>query len=354
MSSSLGLCAVPQVAHAAHEPAPAQIREAANAFDQGRAAYKKENWVEAAEYFEHAYDSVPSARALEYAIRARDKAGQLDRAATLAALAERRYSDEASLQKLVPGILARARESLYELFVTCPEPCDLAVAGKIVPGEPELQRRIYVYEGRQSVRAAYGGDRNESREVTARSGGKGDLSFDSQVREDTNEGSLETTDPSADDQPAKTPTPKPAQDAARSASGLPQGVFFTGVALSSVGVLVTTLSGIDTLKNPGKDRIRNECEQGDTSCPVYQDGLDRQRRTNVLLGVTAGLSIATTLVGVFWTDWSSRPDSEPSEEYVSGRRVRRSASAARPRSGARVTPVLSLGQGAFVGAQGSF
>jgi hypothetical protein len=78
------------VARAAEEvsdPTPAQVRSAAEAFDRGREAYKTEDYVEAAEQFESADANAPSAAALELAIRARDKAGQLDRAATLAALA---------------------------------------------------------------------------------------------------------------------------------------------------------------------------------------------------------------------------------------------------------------------------
>src|SRR5436190_16792147 len=69
------------------EPTPTQVRSAAEAFDRGREAYKADDYIEAAEQFESADANAPSAAALELAIRSRDKAGQLDRAATLAALA---------------------------------------------------------------------------------------------------------------------------------------------------------------------------------------------------------------------------------------------------------------------------
>ena len=81
-------------AEEAVESTPAQVRTAAEAFDRGREAYKSEEYVEAAEQFESADANAPSAAALELAIRARDKAGQLDRAATLAALALVRHPDD--------------------------------------------------------------------------------------------------------------------------------------------------------------------------------------------------------------------------------------------------------------------
>ena len=67
-------------------PTAEQIKAAAAEFDQGRQAYRSKDYVEAAEHFEAADRSAPSARTLDLAIRSRDKAGQLDRAATLAAL----------------------------------------------------------------------------------------------------------------------------------------------------------------------------------------------------------------------------------------------------------------------------
>ncbi len=76
------------------EPTPAQVRAAAEAFDLGRQSYKDGHFTEAAEQFERADSNAPSSTALELAIRARDKAGDLDRAGTLAALALTLYPDD--------------------------------------------------------------------------------------------------------------------------------------------------------------------------------------------------------------------------------------------------------------------
>ncbi|HYP89583.1 MAG TPA: hypothetical protein VEQ59_15550, partial [Polyangiaceae bacterium] len=88
------------------EPTPAQVRLAAEAFDKGRDAYQAEEYVEAAEQFERADDNAPSVAAIELAARSRDKAGELDRAATLASLGVKRYPEEQNLLKLA-GDLAK-------------------------------------------------------------------------------------------------------------------------------------------------------------------------------------------------------------------------------------------------------
>src|SRR5688572_21713046 len=93
-----------QAQEAAAEPTPAQVRTAAEAFDRGREAYKAEEYVEAAEQFEKADNSAPSSAAIELAIRARDKAGQLDRAATLLALALKRHPGDTNLTKLATDL----------------------------------------------------------------------------------------------------------------------------------------------------------------------------------------------------------------------------------------------------------
>src|SRR5690606_20363958 len=118
-------------------------------------AYKAEEYVEAAEQFERADGNAPSPAALELAIRARDKAGELDRAATLLALGLQRDPNDASLLKLVPDIERRAAEKLFQLTASCDQPCDLTVGGKIVHGMPSTQRTLYLQPGAVTVRAGW-------------------------------------------------------------------------------------------------------------------------------------------------------------------------------------------------------
>ena len=131
-------------------------------------------------------------------------------------------------------------------------------------------------------------------------------------------------------------------------------MFWVGAGVTAVMAGTTIWSGIDTLNNPGKDRVRSECKAGDTECSVYQDGLAHQRRTNVLIGVTAGVGVATALIGILATDWSGGEAAPPSDqpenpdEYPVARRHQRSV------AHARIVPWVAVGNGALVGAEGRF
>ena len=81
-------------------------------------------------------------------------------------------------------------------------------------------------------------------------------------------------------------------------------VFITLAALTAVSGGVLIWSGIDTINNPGVDAVRNACQNNQPNCQtLYQQGLDAQTRTNVLIGVTGGLGLLT-FVSVFLTQWS--------------------------------------------------
>jgi len=53
--------------------------------------------------------------------------------------------------------------------------------------------------------------------------------------------------------------------------------------------------------------VRAECvgAMATPSCPAYEQGQAAQLRTNIALGVTGGVALATTLVGIFFTQWSA-------------------------------------------------
>jgi hypothetical protein len=322
------------VALAASEPTPADIRAAADAFDKGREAYEAEDHVGAAEHFERADTRASSATALEYAIRARDKAGQLDRAATLAALASQRYPNEQNLLTLATEVLERARTELYELSVQCDEACEIAVGGKIIHGGFSTERIIFLPEGTHTIRAGFSNDRSDSEEVQATAGGHGQATLEAPAEEVDTPPEPTKTEPEIDE-----PPPPPAE----SSEGLPPTVFWVGLGLTAAVGGVTVWSGIDTVNNPGEEAVRKNCEQGDTDCPLYQDGLKSQLRTNILIGVTSALGVGTVIIGAFATDWGgSAPESEES-----GARGGK-------RKSAWIEPWVSIGEGAAVGARGRF
>src|SRR6185503_243274 len=108
------------------------------------------------EQFERADASAPSATALELAIRSRDKAGDLDRAGTLAALALALYPDDENIAKIAPDVIARAGAAMHELSVTCMQPCEIADGQQIVHGSAARQRTLFLSPGTHMLRAGFG------------------------------------------------------------------------------------------------------------------------------------------------------------------------------------------------------
>lgn len=337
MCLSLSGVARAETSGGAVEPTPAQIRAAAEAFDLGREAYQRDEFVEAAEQFERADSQAPSSTAIEYALRAREKAGQLDRAATLATLARERHPNDANIAKLAPDLLERARRQLYELTVRCEEPCDLAVSGKIVHGAPSLSRVVFVTPGNVQVRAGFQGGGSAARDVSATAGGQGEVAFDEPAAPPVS-ASVSAPTPVAP-VPAESPGETPPS------SGWSPAVFWVGAGLTAVAGAATIWSGVDTLSNPGEDKVRRECARGDTECDLYRQGRDNQRRTNVLIGVTAGLGVSTIIVGAFLTNWSGSPRAAQGK-LVQGAKKRV--------SGLSIEPWAEVGEGALLGARGRF
>ena len=291
---------------ATSEPTPAQVRVAAEAFDKGREAYKAEEYVEAAEQFEKADSNAPSPAALELAIRARDKAGELDRAATLMALALKRHPDDENLLKIAADLSKRAAATLFELTANCDSPCELTVGGKIVHGGPETQRMLYIQPGALTVRAGWSDNRSDSKQVQAEAGGKGEVNFVAPTAAAAQSLANEPSEPAAPE-PATQADPDKDGGAAKKSSGWPPTVFFVGVGLTAVVGGITIWSGIDTLNNPGKDKVQTTCAAapGSPECnSLYDQGRSHQTRTNILIGATAVVGVATIVVGAFATNWS--------------------------------------------------
>lgn len=332
LAAALAWISLPTVAaaQASEAATPGQIRAAAEAFDLGRDAYQRDAFVGAAEQFERADSQATSSTALEYAMRAREKAGQLDRAATLAALGLARHPDDGNLTQLAAALLDGAKPELFELRVSCSEACELAVDEKIVHGAPALTRLVYLLEGRHSVRAGFRENRTLSRDIDASRNMHGSVRFAPLP--------LETTRPKLALSTASKMQFAPARQEPRTGGWSP-ALFWVGVGLTASAGAATIWSGIDTLNNPGEERVQSECDPGDESCAVYQEGLQNQRRTNILLGVTGGFGVGTLLLGLFATDW---------------RAAERDATDATHKRRVGVDLWLAVGERSVVGAQGRF
>jgi hypothetical protein len=302
----------------AAEPTPAQVRTAAEAFDKGREAYKAEDYVEAAEQFEKADNNAPSPAAIELAIRSRDKAGELDRAATLASLALKRHPEDGNLLKLAGELAKRANATLFELTTTCDQPCDLTVNGKIVHGAPDTQRMLYVQPGALTVRAGWADNRSDSKQLQAEAGGKGELSFAAPNTAATASMAKEPTEP----EPEPPAPAAPAVDAGPTKKGWSPTVFYVGAGLTAVLGGITVWSGLDTLNNPGSDKVKQHCDNHEPDCQsLYDEGRSKQTRTNILIGATAVAGVASIAVAAFFTDWSGGKSEAPKAGKLSRPRV---------------------------------
>lgn len=323
-------------------PTPQDVKAAGDEFDQGRKAFTSKDYAEAAEHFENADRHVPSEQTLELAIRSRDKAGQLDRAATLSAMAASRAYKDDGLKKLVAGILKRADKELGKVAVHCDTPCDVVVGTKLMPGHATTERTIYLAPGAYTVRAGWSGGRDASGQVTLAKGASSSLDFKEPPEVKAPPASTATPVSTAAPPPAggaaAPPPPGHDQGVAAQPSGWSPAVFWIGAGLTAVAGGVTIWSGLDTQKNPGPDAVRSACSSGSPDCDtLYQQGRDRQTRTNILAGVTAGLGVVTILVGAFATDWNGRE-----------------APAKPKKSASRIEPWLGLQNGATLGATGRF
>jgi hypothetical protein len=298
---------------AAAEPTPAQIRDAAEAFDRGREAYKAEKYLLAAEQFERADAAAPSATALELAIRSRTTAGDADRAATLSALSLERHPDDEKLTELSQKTIDASKADLFELTVRCNEPCELTDGNKIVHGRPALQRRVFLSPGEHELRAGFSEGRTESKSVSATAAGTGELTFEAPPQQ---------PDVAAPEPVLAPAAPPEADRGPKKSGGLPPIVFWVGASVTTAVGGATIWSGLDTVNDPGAERVKAECAPGDEECPLYQEGRKKQLRTNILIGATGLLGVATALVGALATDWdggkvaASKPGRAQFEAFV--------------------------------------
>lgn len=277
----------------AEEADAARVRAAAQEFDAGRRAFQNEDFTSAAAHFENAFRDVPAPEALRLAIRAHDRTGNRARAATLAALAVRKYGDDPTTMAFAKEYLDASANALHEVTVSCEPACALVVDQRAIFDEPVVEARVFLAPGSHALEAAWSEERTRKEMLTARAGATSRL----QLRA-----------PASRPRTPKTPSASGAVEADDLAAGggLPPVVTYVGIGLTTVLAGVTVWSGLDTKNNPGRDVVEEKCLDQGESCPEYQDGLDAQKRTNVLLGATAGFAVLTGLAAL-WTDWGGEP-----------------------------------------------
>ncbi len=276
-----------------------RIKSAAAEYDAGRRAYTDNKFEEAAIHFENAYHDAPNAQTLRNAMRARRQSGQLSRAATLAALAQVKYSDDKATMDTARDTLVEADQKLHRVSVTCDPECGVAADSHVVSLEDATKLTLYFEPGAHTLTVSWPGDRSKELKIESKPGTKQDFTLTAPpmpVKPPPPDGNTNT--------PVQTvvtgPPPPPP-----STKPLGPALFFVGLSLTAISGGVLAWSGVDTLNNPGTDVVKQKCVGLGETCPEYQTGRNAQLRTNILIGVTAGLGVLTGVIGLFLTQWST-------------------------------------------------
>ncbi len=277
----------------AQEPTPDDVQSAAAAFGEAQRAQLRGDYAQAADLFELADRSAPNAVALRSAIRNRRAASQASGAATLAAEALTRYPDDAETHALAEETLAELAPTLAALHVTCAPACSLSLDGRAANDRALERFDLYVAPGEHEVAASWGSGAPLTRALSAVAAQEESFAFEAPpveavVAEVIPEGVA------APEPPPEPPPPPP--------SGLHPAIFGSLAGLAVLGLGITIGSGVDTLDAASAYR----------SAPTqagYEDGIGRELRTNVLIGVTSAVAV-TALVLLFFTNWEGDGPSE--------------------------------------------
>lgn len=290
------------------EAQDARAREAAaNAFDRGTEAYLAEDYDGAARWFERAYDMAPAAPAIYQAIRSHLRSEHERRAAELMARLVAHYPESGEASRVAP-LLEEIAARYTRVEVRCDQECVIEVDDAVV-GDPLFM----LDEGRHVVRATFDtgpvervveavAGASRTLEITAPPPVESDATppRDTTTSEATSgttgsatEGSAEVSRRDATRQRA------PDDDAG---SGVHPAAFGTFLALAAGAGGTLTWSGLDVLSR--NDEYVASVDRGDLALARQQlaDGQDAELRTNILIGVTAGLGATAVLLAIF-TDW---------------------------------------------------
>ena len=173
----------PALAHADDAPTDAEhVTFAMQEHDAGYAAYKLGHLDEAAAHFENAYFAAPKPGELKAVIRARREAKQYARAATFAALANRKYPADAKLDAYAAETIAEARPSVHRIDLTCSTECSVVSDGKLATPERGTEVTFFLDAGRHDLVVDFGEDRARAQTVEATAGGSTRLTLSAPPR----------------------------------------------------------------------------------------------------------------------------------------------------------------------------
>lgn len=272
-------------ASAARTPTKQEQAEAGKKFKEGERAFAKHDYKAAAVAFEAAYAIAPHPDVLLNAVDARDRAGDLVIAARHCARLIKEFPEHKSV--------AEARAHLAQLTPKIGR-AELAAKGGgsdlRLDGEPVEPGEVFVDPGDHVLRATFGSEAVE-KPFSVAAGVRVNVLVEAPppLREDG------TREP-----PPGTPGPAPV---ATSTMPLHPAIFGVALGLTAVSGGVLIWSGIDT------NRARKDFDANPTQAGL-DEGEGKQLRTNIFVGVTAGLAAITVPVAIF-TNWGGSGAEKP-------------------------------------------
>ena len=251
--------------------------EAAEAYDQATSAYLSERYELAAHWFERAYRLVPTSTALLQAVRAHQKAGNLLRAANLSLQLRDKYPKDHRAKKTANEVIESVRPMNVLVEAKCEKNCTLELDGALLQhptflAQPDVEHSLKAAFDDGETSSYVEGAAGETKQVTLAA-------------------------------PAPPPPPP-----------IPRWAFFSSLGATVAMGAVTVWSGIDanngvsayeaaaqTANSPG---INNGASPtpAEMAQALLDEGRKKERRTNILIGVTAGMAATTAVLGVF-TNW---------------------------------------------------
>jgi hypothetical protein len=260
-------------------PAPTakEKQEAGRHFRAGVQAFYQHKYEGAAEEFEKANEIVPNHKALFNAADAWEKAGALVKAAVLF----QRYLDDAPAD-------AKARDEAQARMAELTSKVGrLEIAGSTasnitLDGDPVERGQRFVTPGEHVVKADVEGIPIEKR-VSVEAG--------SMLRV------LLVPPPPPEPDPVEAHEEEAQDEGVKAGSkGVSPAVFYVSVGVTTALVGATVWSGLDT-------QSKRRDFDASLSPDVYDEGVAAQKRTNVLLGLSAAAGVATAAIGVFAVSW---------------------------------------------------
>jgi hypothetical protein len=251
--------------------------EAAEAYDQGTSAYLSERYELAAHWFERAYRVVPTSTALLQAVRAHHKAGNSIRAANLALQLRDEYPSDVRSKQISEAVVGAVKPTSVLVKAECEKACTLEIDGALA----QHSTFFVTPDVEHSLKAAFdNGETSIFVQGTA--------------------GTIKNVTLAA---PAPPPPPP-----------VPRWAFFSSLGATVALGAVTVWSGIDANKgvNTYESAARSASSPGintgvsptpqEQAEALLEEGRQKERRTNILIGVTAGMAATTAVLGVF-TNW---------------------------------------------------